>query len=107
MIHVVGGIDILLLLNRVETTPRLYREVLICSPFIDDEQIRRLTRIWKILASAGCGLKIVTDPATCQRLVRQFEFSSGGTPLLISKPRLHAKTYLCFGRDRRRDEGIV
>jgi hypothetical protein len=105
MIEFASAADVLRLLDRVTTHVGRYSDVVLCSPFIDDDVLRTLERLAHSVSEAGCGLGIITTPYTINRVAACLGASR--QTRLVACPRLHAKFYLAVSRNDALTEAIV
>jgi hypothetical protein len=107
MIEFVYGTDVVRFLDRVSVHIEQYRDVILCSPFIDDDVLRRVEGLARAALEGKCGFGIITAQHSIQRVTTRF------TPLTLRRvrlaacPHLHAKFYLAVARKHDLTEAIV
>lgn len=95
-------------MNGVIGQPDRYAQVVVCSPFIDEQMQGVLVRLAQLTGRAGCGLRVITTPTTAGVLLGRLP----GHPatwrrVVVSRMGLHAKVYLVLARPRGWSEAIV
>ncbi len=108
MIRTAKGTDVERLMNAVIGRPDRYAQVVICSPFIDEQMQGVLVRLAQVTRHVGCGLRVITTPTTAVALLGRLP----GHPatwhgVIVARIGLHAKVYLVLARPRGCSEAIV
>ena len=108
MIRTATGMDVDRLMHSVLSRPACYAQVVVCVPFVDDEMLDLIIRLADATRRAGCGLRVITTPATAAVVHRRLP----GHPeqwrsLVVARKSLHAKVYLVVGRSPARSEALV
>lgn len=108
MIALSGGPEVHALLDRMCSQADRLREVLICSPFIDEALDERLAKLATAVTAAGARLLLVTTPEVARPL-RLLLAGQEHRRTTVSTPsrRLHAKAYVSVARRARESEAIV
>jgi hypothetical protein len=107
MISVTGGGEVLRLLDRVALQTELYRQLIVCSPYVDEAMCSRLAHIAVRVDREGSHLSILTTPNTVNNTMRSHNLRTRGRVRVTGLPGLHAKFYLAIGRDSRMTEAIL
>jgi hypothetical protein len=107
MITIAGGVDVARLLDRVYARPELYRQVVVCSPFIDDAMLNKLEMLAPRVARASSALWIITTPATITERPALSALRRCYRVTVTGCTALHAKFYVALGRRRVLTEAIV
>lgn len=108
MIALSGGREVQMLLERMCDHADRLREVLICSPFIDEAMDQRLARLAAAVTQSGARLLLVTTPEVARPLKLLFAGQEHRrTTVTIPRKRLHAKAYVSVARRPRESEAIV
>lgn len=96
------------LLNRVrERLPR-YREVLLCTPFLDDATVIIARDLVLDSVAVRCGVRLITRPEAAEKVLNVLPGPSARWCRYIeSRPMLHAKVYCAIGRPGCGSEAIV
>ncbi|THD81659.1 MAG: hypothetical protein E7812_02230 [Phenylobacterium sp.] len=108
MIGLSGGPEVHALLDRMCNQADRLREVLICSPFVDEALDERLAKLATAITSAGARLLLITTPEVARplRLLlagQEYRRTTVSTP----RRRLHAKAYVSVARRARESEAII
>lgn len=108
MITLSGGREVHALLDKMSDQADRLREVLICSPFIDEALDERLDRLAMAITAAGARLLLVTTPEAARplRLLLAGQ-EHRRTTVATPRRRLHAKAYVSVARRARESEAIV
>jgi phosphatidylserine/phosphatidylglycerophosphate/cardiolipin synthase-like enzyme len=108
MIATSMGTDVIAFLDRVRARTDRFKEVIICSPFVDGQMADRLAMLLVEARPAQCAVRVVTTPEAAEflsaRLPGHPAFWRGN---LVARRRLHAKIYLAVARRPRESEAIV
>jgi hypothetical protein len=88
------------LLNSVQRCPNQFTELILCSPFLDEEIVPMVVDLAKRTDRAGCGFRILTKPAAANRLYAAFFDNARWSKKIIVHQDLHAKIYLAISRER-------
>jgi hypothetical protein len=107
MIELANGADVFRLLNQVCSHADHYADVVLCSPFIDDDVLPIVRRLAIAASAGGCGLKIITTQPAFDRVVRCIGRRPWQRTMVVSCPHLHAKFYLAVARKEAVTEAIV
>src|SRR5262249_29165231 len=105
MIEFASAADVLGLLDRVTTHVGQYSDVVLCSPFIDDDVLHALERLARSTSEAGCGLGIITAHHAIDSVAARL--GARRRARLIGCSRLHAKFYMAVARNDALTEAIV
>lgn len=102
------GTDVIAFLNRMHTRTDRFKEIVICSPFIDAAMADRLVPLLGEARRTQCAVCVITTPESARFLAPRLP----GHPVfwrasLISRRRLHAKVYLAVARRPGESEAIV
>jgi phosphatidylserine/phosphatidylglycerophosphate/cardiolipin synthase-like enzyme len=97
MIEVVPGKDVLRLLSAVATSPQLFSELTLCSPFIDEEISDRLRNVVEKAVRAGCAVSIVTRTAAADRVAHACGRVRRAVRI-VCRDDVHAKAYVVQAR---------
>lgn len=96
------------LMNGVIGRPDQYAQVIVCSPFIDEEMQGVLVRLAQVTRRAGCGLRVITTPTTAVALLGRLPgHAATWHGVVVARIGLHAKVYLVLARPRGSSEAIV
>lgn len=88
------------MLRVLEGDPSRYVQIVICSPFLDDQTMARLIGLAAQGRQRGCGVRLITSEQH-RNVARQWPGADQvGTRTLVLVPHLHAKVYLAIGRNR-------
>jgi phosphatidylserine/phosphatidylglycerophosphate/cardiolipin synthase-like enzyme len=107
-LEIVAGSAVGTFIARVQQRPDQYREVVVCSPFLDDA-----TRPWVVdfaqrAPRVRCGFRVITRKEAADAL---FGVLPGGRKVwkrvIVSHCLLHAKVYLAVARNYALSEAIV
>jgi phosphatidylserine/phosphatidylglycerophosphate/cardiolipin synthase-like enzyme len=106
--EIVNGRAISQLLQRVALDPRRYREVVVCTPFLDEETAPLVRQLAVYAPREHCGFTLLTRREAARRVL-------DGLPAPVHRwsrsvrvrHRLHAKVYLAMARLPRESEAIV
>jgi phosphatidylserine/phosphatidylglycerophosphate/cardiolipin synthase-like enzyme len=93
-------------MERVESNPERYREMIVCAPYIDDLMAARLGALREASLRRNCGLRVITNADAADALRKRF----GRAPRrgdLVVRSDLHAKIYLAVGRRTQATEAII
>jgi HKD family nuclease len=105
MIEFASAADVRRLVDRVTTRISRYSDVVLCSPFIDEDGLDTLERLARSASDAGCGLGIITAQHSIKRVAARL--GACRQTRLIDCPGLHAKFYLAVARNDAWTEAIV
>lgn len=106
--ELVMGSSILPLLERVSHVPECFREVLVCTPYLDEATISLLASIALSARRAQCGFQLVTRSDPARRLLARMPGPIGRWQHIIRvRRRLHAKVYMALARRPRESEAII
>jgi hypothetical protein len=106
MIHLATGKDVKRLIDSLRGKPALYRNAVLCSPFIDAEMLSCVSEILRSPASNV--VTIITGPAAARNLKTSLGWHPHALCKLIVVPhRLHAKVYVGVTNSRQTSEAIV
>lgn len=105
MIEFASAADVLRLLDRVTAHIGRYSDVILCSPFIDDDGLHTLEHMAGSASDAGCGLGIITANHAIDRVAARL--GARRQTRLVGCPHLHAKFYLAVARNDALTEAIV
>jgi HKD family nuclease len=102
------GTDVIVFLDRIRSRTHRFKEITICSPFIDTMMAERLVALLTEAHRTRCAVRVITTPESAQFLVPMLP----GHPVfwrsaLIPRRRLHAKVYLAVARRASESEAIV
>jgi hypothetical protein len=107
MISIVGGGEVQRLLDRVALRAGLYRQLIVCSPYMDGPMCIRLAQLAALIERERSHLSIITTPVTITNTVAAQDLRTEGRIRVTGLPGLHAKFYLAVGRDARLTEAIL
>jgi hypothetical protein len=107
MISIAGGGEVQRLLDRVALQAGLYRQVIVCSPYMDEPMCSRLAQLAARIDRERSHLSIITRPDTITNTVEAQHLRTEGRIRVTGLPGLHAKFYLAVGRDARLTEAIL
>lgn len=107
MIGITGGGEVLRLLDRVALQAGLYRQLVVCSPFLDEAMGSRLAQLAARIDRERSCLSIITTPSTITSMLNSRELRTRGRIRVTGIPGLHAKFYLAIARDMRLTEAIL
>lgn len=108
MIEISTGDDVDQLLARVAARPDRFRNLVLCSPFIDSLTLARVTELSNAAIAAGCRTRFITSAHAAG--IYQLEHTKPGSiprGILTVSRRLHAKIYLAVARKVNDSEAIV
>jgi len=95
-------------MNEVIGRPNRYAQVVVCSPFIDDQMLGVLVRLAQVTRRASCGLRVITTPTTAVALLARLPgHVTTWHGVVVARIGLHAKVYLVLARPRGHSEAIV
>jgi phosphatidylserine/phosphatidylglycerophosphate/cardiolipin synthase-like enzyme len=105
---IVDGRAVSQLLQRVALDPTRYREVVVCTPFLDDEMATAVRELAVNAPHGHCGFTFVTRREAARRLLDGLPAPLHRWSRFIRvRHRLHAKVYLAMARRHRESEAIV
>jgi hypothetical protein len=107
MIQFATTADVSTLLARVRSHAGQYSELVLCSPFIDDDVLSTLREFAQRGPDVGCGIEIITATPTFNRIIASGGMQGRRQTRIIGCPHLHAKFYLARGRKVALTEAIV
>ena len=107
MIGITGGSEVLRLLDRVTLQTGLYRQLIVCSPYLDATMCDRLADLAARVDRERSHLSIITTPSTITNTMNTRDLRTHGRIRVTGLPGLHAKFYLAIGRDARLTEAIL
>ncbi len=107
MIECASASDVARLLSRVRSRADMYSDLLLCSPFMDDETISLVGLVAEAASGARCRLEIITAQQAVDRVKVLLAPLADQQLRLIGCPRLHAKFYVAVGRSREHTEAII
>jgi HKD family nuclease len=107
MIECASALDVARLLGRVRSRADKYSDLLLCSPFIDDETIALVGLVAEAASNARCRLEIITAQQAVDRVKALLTPVEDRQIRLIGCPRLHAKFYVAVGRREEHTEAII
>jgi hypothetical protein len=95
-------------LYRVQTRLDGYREVFVCTPFLDEHTEMTARDLLLSSLPVRCGVRLVTRPEAAERVLALLPGPTGRwTRYVESHPLLHAKVYCAMARAGYRSEAIV
>jgi phosphatidylserine/phosphatidylglycerophosphate/cardiolipin synthase-like enzyme len=107
-LEIVPGDAVAGFVGRVRARPQEYREVIVCSPFLDDVTRASLRDIAVKAPSVRCGFRVITRKEAADALFAELP---GGKRLwrrvIRHRNLLHAKVYLALARAHAQSEAIV
>ncbi|MCL4688942.1 MAG: hypothetical protein KJ007_10245 [Burkholderiales bacterium] len=104
--EIVTGEEIRKMLARVRAGLASYREVLLCSPFMDDATIGEVGEMLHDARNVGCDMHVVTRAGPARALSRYVARIARRSPVHVVN-ELHAKVYWVRGRGGLPSEAIV
>ncbi|MGH8736732.1 MAG: hypothetical protein ACREVC_05160 [Burkholderiales bacterium] len=105
---IVDGRAVSQLLQRVALNPTRYREVVICTPFLDEEMATAIRELALNAPRGHCGFTFVTRREAARRLLNGLPAPLQRWSRFIRvRHRLHAKVYLAMARLHPESEAIV
>ena len=108
MISTSIGTDVIALLERVRARTTRFKEIVICSPFIDEAMLQRLVPLLCEARRTQCALRLITVPEAAKRLQERLPGHHVlWRGVIVSHRRLHAKIYLAVARRPAESEAIV
>lgn len=108
MITLSSGPDVHALLDRMTRNADRLREVLICSPFIDQVLDEALVKLASHITRAGASLLLVTNQEAARAMARLLDGPECRRATVAApRRRLHAKAYVSVARRSRESEAIV
>jgi phosphatidylserine/phosphatidylglycerophosphate/cardiolipin synthase-like enzyme len=108
IVDIVGGQAVSQLLERVALQPARYREVLVCSPYLDDETASLIGQLAVQAPRSRCGFTLLTRAEAARRVIHVLPAPlRRWSPAIHVHHRLHAKVYLAMARAHRDSEAIV
>ena len=109
MIRIVTGSAVCRLMEMVAANPAEYRRLVVCSPFVDNDELERLVVVSLKAVQAGCRSCVITRPEVATRIREQIRLrgTPRKTPFIYAKINLHAKVYLAASVARFRSKAIV
>lgn len=108
MITLCTGAALSSFLSRIEENGGLFSQVIICTPFIDDEMSERISAVAAVLDRKGCGFQLVTrQQRSAQWRNRMPGANQTGWCRLVICRDLHAKVYLAIARNPRHSILVV
>ena len=106
--EIVAGNAVDDLLARVMRQPEQYREVVVCTPFMDDVTVAAVRDMAILAPQVRCGFRLVTRAEAARKVLERLP-----NPLQIwrqtikVRPHLHAKVYFALARSFKHSEAIV
>jgi phosphatidylserine/phosphatidylglycerophosphate/cardiolipin synthase-like enzyme len=108
VLDICDGHDLERFFEGIESAPSRYSQVIICSPYIDEELQTRIALFAVVAQKSGCAVRIITKVSELPSTLKAWpERNHFGPRSLIAVPQLHAKVYLALGRDRRDSQVMV
>lgn len=108
MIAISIGVDVVTFLDRIRSRTHRFKEIAICSPYIDVPMAERLVVLLTESHRRRCAVRVITTPEAAQFLASKLPgHPAFWRPALIPRPRLHAKVYLAVGRRAGESEAII
>jgi hypothetical protein len=108
MISISIGTDVIAFLDRIRSRTGRFKEIVICSPFVDATMAERVAMLLLEARRTQCAVRLITTPDGAQ-LVRASlpRHPTFWRDALVSRRKLHAKVYLAVARRRGESEAIV
>jgi len=106
--EIVSGNAVSDFLARVTRRPERYREVLVCTPFLDDVTVAAMRDMALLTPRVRCGFRLVTRAVAARMVLQRLP-----APLQVwrqtirVRPRIHAKVYFALARAYRHSEAII
>jgi hypothetical protein len=107
MISITDGGEVLRLLDRMALQTERYRQLIVCSPYMDEAMCDRLAHLAARADRERSHLSIITTPNTIASTTNSRDLRTRGRLRVTGVPGLHAKFYLAIGRDARLTEAIL
>jgi HKD family nuclease len=109
MINVVAGRAVEKLLSSIALNLMNYDRVVICSPFMDQYNMKLVATIVEKAAQTRCRLSIITRPLVAIQLEEHISSDaiSGRRLSIFTSKNLHAKAYLAASTRRNRTKAII
>jgi phosphatidylserine/phosphatidylglycerophosphate/cardiolipin synthase-like enzyme len=105
---IVTGQAVSQLLERVTLQPALYREVLVCTPYLDDDTASLVGQLAVKAPRYRCGFTLITRIEAARRVIAALPAPvQRWSQSIRVRHRLHAKVYLAIARLHRDSEAIV
>jgi len=102
------GTDVMAFVDRVRTRTDRFKEIVICSPFIDAVMADLLVGLLLDGRRTQCAVRVITTPESAQFLVPLLPgHRAFWRDALVTRRRLHAKIYLAVARRADESEAIV
>src|SRR5688572_23297589 len=105
MIHFATAVDISCLLARVRSHADQYSELVLCSPFIDDEVLSRLRGPALHSSDISCNVRIITASRAFDRVTASTK--GWQRTRVLGCSHLHAKLYFAIARRDQLTEAII
>jgi phosphatidylserine/phosphatidylglycerophosphate/cardiolipin synthase-like enzyme len=107
-VEIVNGPAVSQFLQRVTVAPSRYREIVVCTPFLDDQMASAVRELAVSAPRAHCGFTLLTRREAARRVL-------DGLPAPLHRwlrsihvrHRIHAKVYVAVGRAHHDSEAIV
>lgn len=108
MIATAIGTDVIALLERVRSRTDRFKEIVICTPFLDSEMAEQVVMLFGEARLTQCAIRLITTPEAAQFIGAKLP----GHPAfwrnaVVARRRLHAKVYLAVSRRPGGSEAIV
>lgn len=102
------GVDVTLFLERVHGRTHRFKEIVICSPFIDAVMVARLVAILVESRHTHCAVRVITTPRSARLLsIALPGYRTCWRSSVVTRRLLHAKVYLAVARRASESEAIV
>jgi len=106
--EIVNGSAVSEFLQRVTAAASVYREIVVCTPFLDDQMASAVRKLAVSAPRVHCGFTLLTRREAARRVL-------DGLPAPLYRwgrsihvcHRIHAKVYVAVGRADRDSEAIV
>ena len=108
MISLSDGADVRALLDRMTRNADRMREVMICSPFIDEALDERIAKLAEAITRSESRLLLVTTQEAARPMARVLQgLQHRRATVVTPRGRLHAKAYVSVARRPRESEAII
>lgn len=102
------GTDVIAFLDRIRSRTHRFKEITICSPFIDMPMAERLVALLTESRRTQCAIRVITTPEAAGLITAMLPgHQMFWRSALIPRRRLHAKVYLAVARRTGESEAII
>src|SRR5687768_3889651 len=105
--EIVAGAAVGAFLARIRQRPEQYREIVVCTPYLDEATATAVRDIAVLAPRARCGFRLVTRSDAARRVLHRLPAPLHAWRKTIKvRDRLHAKVYFAVARLHKHSEAI-